>query len=422
MFIIHTGFLPQAGSVSRQFSALESAFSMTLRSTNLFLVILFATVGSLVLLVYSFLWQEEVGVASALLQDENPFRTINTNQPLLNTVRLQKRPSTVLLATLWFNVQWLPSTSELLSCPVHDGVSGSNLTVSCNVTSDMSLFSSSDAVVFHAWDDIRSSVRRLTSLQRLANQHWVMFMMEPPLRTDPRKLSYLDSYGPVNWTATYMKNSDVQTAYYKVLPGVYHGGFDPAQNYLEGKIGMATILANNCARHRMKWIKKIQQYIDIKVYGKCGSECSRTNIQKCMSKLRKYKFYLSFENSYCRDYISEKIISRAFANDIIPVVISYVDFNDTSLIPPKSAINALEFPSVKELTNYMKAVGSNSTLYNEYFKWHSHYKPIQYSNLRSSFLCPLCRHIATDRSTKTYRSVHEWYSSKTLCKGYPVPV
>ena len=387
---------------------------MTLRNTNLFLVILCATVGSLVLLVYSFLWQEEednrlvsAEFDRALLQDDNPFR----------------RPSTVLLATLWFGHQWLPSISGLLSCPpIHDGVSASNLTVSCKVTNDMSLFSSSDAVVFHARDIIRSSVKRLASLQRPANQRWVMFIMEPPLNTDPGKLSYLDSYGPINWTATYMKNSDVQSAYYKVLPGVYHGGFDPARNYLEGKIGTATILVSNCAHHRMKWVKKIQQYIDVKVYGKCGSECSKTNRQKCMSKLRKYKFYLSFENSYCRDYISEKIILNAFENDIIPVVISYVDFNDTSLIPPGSAINALDFSSVKELANYMKAVRNNSTLYNEYFKWHSHYKPIEYSSLKSVFLCPLCRHIATNHSTKTYKSVRDWYSRKNVCRDYPVPV
>ena len=54
-----------------------------------------------------------------------------------------------------------------------------------------------------------------------------------------------------------------------------------------------------------------------------------------MSKLSKYKFYLSFENNYCCDYLSEKIILNAFENDIIPVIISYVDFNDTSLIPSR---------------------------------------------------------------------------------------
>ena len=129
-----------------------------------------------------------------------------------------------------------------------------NLTVSCNVTSDMSLFSSSDAVVFHAWDNISSSVRRLASLQRPASQRWVMFMMESPLNTDPLKLSYLDSYGPVNWTATYMKNLDVHSVYYKVLPGVC---------IMVDKTGMVTILVSNCAWHGVK----LQQYIDVKVYG-----------------------------------------------------------------------------------------------------------------------------------------------------------
>ena len=71
--------------ISCQFSPLESVFSMTLRDTNLFLLIICATVGSFVLLVNSFLWlEEENGVASALLQDEKPLTPINTSQSVLN--------------------------------------------------------------------------------------------------------------------------------------------------------------------------------------------------------------------------------------------------------------------------------------------------------------------------------------------------
>ena len=345
-----------------------------------------------------------------LVQDEDPFRSA------------EKLTPTILLATLWFKFPWPEglSTGKLLRCPARGN---SALTVQCKVTVDKSLFGSSDAVVFHIQGtDFEPSVKKLKSLKRPVDQIWVMYVRESPLNIDAKKLKYFDNHG-LNWTATYMKNSDVPTAYYGVVPGVYHGGFNPKRNYLAGRTGMATILVSNCViSRRMAWIKKIKQYINVKVYGKCGSACSMLRRHKCMAKLKKYKFYLSFENTYCHDYITEKIISNAFENDIIPVVIADVNFTDTSIIPPGSVINALNFSSVKELTDYMKKVGSNSTLYNEYFKWHSHYKADSFTSMTSFFLCPLCGQIATNNSTKTYKSVHDWYSREKLCREYPVPL
>ena len=94
------------------------------------------------------------------------------------------------------------------------------------------------------------------------------------------------------------------------------------------------------------------------------------------------------------------------------------------VIPLGSAINALDFPSIKALTDYMKTVVSNSTLYNKYFKWHSHFTAVHLGGggLKNVFLCPLCRHLATNNSTKTYKSVEDWYSKKKLCRTYPVPL
>ena len=356
------------------------------------------------------------------LQQEKFSRiTTSTSRAVLNTDRVQVRPLTILLATLWYGRPWFPSSSRLLNCPgAQDGISSSLL---CSVTNDMSLFNTSDAVVFHARDDILSAIKNFSSSPRPVTQRWVMYIRESPLHVPPLALQNLDRYGPVNLTATCMKDSDLHSCYYEVVPGVYHGGFDPTRNYLAGKNATAAILISNCRPpRRMEWIAKLQQHIDVHVYGRCGSECSRLDKQECMSKLRKYKFYLSFENSYCRDYITEKINSNAFENDVIPVVIADVSFTDTSVIPPRSAINALDFPSVKELTDFMKRVGSNATLYNEYFKWHSHYKAVKSRGLEKVVLCPLCRHIATNNSMKTYKSVRDWYSKKRRCRDYPVPV
>ena len=52
------------------------------------------------------------------------------------------------------------------------------------------------------------------------------------------------------------------------------------------------------------------RYISVDTYGQCGElKCDSC----CFQTLQKdYKFYLAFENSNCRDYITEKLFGNAF--------------------------------------------------------------------------------------------------------------
>ncbi len=86
-------------------------------------------------------------------------------------------------------------------------------------------------------------------------------------------------------------------------------------------------MISNCrgTSKRRKYIREMQKYEQIDVYGKCGKKvCSdkyqHAKTSNCRGKIsNEYKFFLAFENSHCKDYITEKFFSTLKFN-IIPVV------------------------------------------------------------------------------------------------------
>ena len=100
------------------------------------------------------------------------------------------------------------------------------------------------------------------------------------------------------------------------------------------------------------------------------------------------RFYISFENAICADYITEKTYNALKLNTI-PIVLGGVNY--TSLLPPKSFINAAKFITpqgtilficemwdiiylpVLALAAYLYTLLQNDDLYMEYFQWRKYY-------------------------------------------------
>ena len=70
----------------------------------------------------------------------------------------------------------------------------------------------------------------------------------------------------------------------------------------------------------------MQKYMPVNVFGSCGKKCPTQlkNGQEADCKFiiaSEYKFYLAFENSLCKDYVTEKLF-RILKYNIIPVVLN----------------------------------------------------------------------------------------------------
>ncbi len=153
------------------------------------------------------------------------------------------------------------------------------------------------------------------------------------------------------------------------------------------------------------------------ILGKCGSmSCPRSHESDCGGMLqRDYKFYLAFENSLCVDYVTEKFFAQMHLN-IIPIVIDLHD-NLKHFAPPHSYINALDFPSVKALSEYLKLLDRNDTLYNEYFWWKKHFSVHDHrgNDFKQGF-CDLCAKLHNNQlGVKIYDDLTDWWGSKSQC-------
>ena len=65
--------------------------------------------------------------------------------------------------------------------------------------------------------------------------------------------------------------------------------------------------------------------------------------------LQNYKFYLSFENSVCDNYVTEKYFNVLKYN-VVPITFTGTDFGAIGA-PPHSSINVLDFASPKKLVS-----------------------------------------------------------------------
>lgn len=278
----------------------------------------------------------------------------------------------------------------------------------CYITSNRGLtaIDQFDAIIFHAAEYTNWQHHR--PKKRSPKQRYIFFDLETSINREPDRFESSYFY---NWTLTYWRKSDLFGPYAKVIKSANDYKL-PNEDYVKNKTNMAAWLVSNCntPSKRQKYAKKLAKHLNIDIYGECGpNKCPKDNLTECYKMLEKnYLFYLSFENTFCEDYITEKLYNLLHYN-IVPVVYGYGDYSE--LAPPNSVINTANFKTIEQLANYLTHLSQNPAEYLKYFEWKKDY--IVNTNLKNYVLCDLCKKLHGDDEVKIYKDLNSWW--KTNC-------
>ncbi|XP_076058653.1 alpha-(1,3)-fucosyltransferase C-like [Oratosquilla oratoria] len=283
----------------------------------------------------------------------------------------------------------------------------------CFMTANRSLtrIQDFDAIIFH----FRSTEKKDLPTARSPHQRWVFYETESAsyIYQDPAIYNFL-----FNWTFTYRHDSDIVFRYGKVKSiQKTRNNVTSVQDYSLGKTRLAAWFVSHCSTRsgRERYVMDLKEHIKIDVYGKCGPyQCSRKNQTSCYKMAaKKYKFYLSFENSLCLDYVTEKFFS-ILRYDLVPVVFGLGKYEH--LAPPHSYINALKFKDAEALAKYLLYLDSNNTAYNEYFGWKGSYVLEDDWATKADSFCSLCAKLHDDPKPKIYEDLRKWFVFGSECK------
>lgn len=275
----------------------------------------------------------------------------------------------------------------------------------CLITNDRTHIKQADAILFHLVD-----IQDLPKF-KYRNQKWILYNLEAL----SHKSYWYQKRNLFNLIMSYRDDSDIKTKYGVVceLPEEERDLALERKDYYKNKSKEIVWFVSNCntSNNRIKYARKLSKYIHIDIYGNCGRKrCGPTQSKQCYDDiLKEYKFYLSFENSICEDYVTEKFFN-ILNYDIVPIVMGGADYEAIS--PPNSFIDTRDFPNPKDLAKYLRNISGNKDLYNSFFEWKGKYKSYLHP-----WMCEMCQklHESEDESTKQSSNHDTWWNSYMKC-------
>ena len=347
----------------------------------------------------------------ALHEDSNVIRLIRSMRSTWETSTIveptRKANITILFWTKYHkhDVWWknMMTHSHRKVCPAS----------SCFFTYDKSSLNVSDAVLF----DLAATTSDKPVIHH-PHQYWILYNHE-----------WLDYLHPTsvkddtfNLTASYRSGSDIPILYGECVPR--SKPYKLPKGVLKKKKGLALWYVSHCKTKslREEYVKSLQKFIDIDVSGHCSDLSTVNTTQpgksqhvgmdlagKHLRDMNSYKFYLAYENTFCRDYITEKVF-KILEDGVftIPIVRGAGPYEN--YLPSGSYINSGDFVSPRELSRLMKRLDNNDTLFMKYFAYRSNTICHNYAATKHHWPCAICDGVAKAKRNE----VQQTYGRETL--------
>ena len=203
-------------------------------------------------------------------------------------------------------------------------------------------------------------------------QYWVIYSHEPVTREVERAPI---PEGVFNLSHHYRSTADIPGRFGACKRRV-DSRYDLPSDFLSTKTGLVLWHVSDCRTQskRERYIGGLRRFISVDIFGSCSGKEFPNRLRLGMEdmpgeivrQLNKYKFYLAFENSLCKDYITEKAF-KILQDDVhvVPIVMGNASYAD--ILPPGSYIDAGKY-SPQQLAEYLTKLNQNDHLYREFFK------------------------------------------------------
>lgn len=268
----------------------------------------------------------------------------------------------------------------------------------CLITDDRSQYENADAVLFHV-RDIGNQLHNMMRMPRPPLQYWVWMNSESP-GYSPHLSGAEDLF---NLTSNYRRDSDVWVPYGRVMRASeeqIHAFTIPKKD----KLVCWIITHWDESLKRSGYFNEFSKHIEVEGFGQhFGRSVSNDDY---FNVIKSCKFYLSFENSVYKDYISEKIYNPLVLGTV-PVVLGPARDNYEEFIPRDAFIHVDDFKTPKELAEHLKLVDQNQEMYEQYFAWRKlYFAELGYPEEHA---CRTCEYIRMNKNFRVFKDVNKWY-------------